>query len=380
MEFDLNFSSIYIHWPFCPYRCFFCPFVTVIGKDEYMERYNNALNTEIENFKSEKQQKIKTIYVGGGTPSTWPEKLLLDTFGTLNKTFNLSELEEFCLEVNPGTASRAKLEAWKQIGINRLSIGVQGLNDNVLKSLGRNQSREDVVNLLNMASEYFENISIDLILGLPDTSEADWQAFVAEVVTWNIRHISVYFLTVHEGTKLYFGLRKGQISLPREESYIRMYDWTTGFLKKHGFMQYEVSSFAKEGYQSKHNQVYWSRGSFKGFGIGACSFDGHGRFQNEKNILKYMEGIEEGKDVTIFSEKLTKNQEWIEVLMLGIRQTKGLSMDKLKPFLSEKEMEIFLEKVKSLQEANLLRKDKDKIYLTQLGLGMENEVVLRLIK
>src|SRR5438552_2915254 len=153
MEFDLNFNSIYIHWPFCPYRCFFCPFVTVIGKDEYMEKYNNALKLEIEKFKNKPQQKIKTIYIGGGTPSTWPENLLLDTFDTLNKTFDLSELEEFCLEVNPGTVYEAKLNVWKQIGVNRLSIGVQGLNDKVLNDLGRNQSKEDVVNLLNIASE-----------------------------------------------------------------------------------------------------------------------------------------------------------------------------------------------------------------------------------
>ena len=158
-----------------------------------------------------------------------------------------------------------------------------------------------------------------------------------------------------------------------------MYDWTTAFLNKKGFLQYEVSSFAKEGFQSKHNTVYWSRLPFKGFGIGACSFDGKRRLQNEKRFLNYIEGIEAKQDVTCFSEELDKDQELIEYLMLGIRQIKGVSIDELQLSLSEGEKERFLEKVKSLQEAGLLRRDRNRIYLTQRGMGMENEVVLRLV-
>lgn len=380
MKFNSSYSSVYMHWPFCPYKCSFCPFVTVIGKDDFMGQYNQAIKKEIEDFcASQEKQRLETIYVGGGTPSTWPEEMLLDTFDTLKKTFNLTGLKEFCLEVNPGTVSDSKLKAWKSIGINRISIGVQSMKGNVLKSLNRNQSEDDVINLLDVAPNYFENISVDLILGLPGVTEEEWKDLLHQVVKWNIKHVSVYFLTVHEGTKLYFGIRRGQVSLPREESYIKMYEWTVSFLNKNGFSQYEVSSFAKEGFQSKHNSAYWKRKPFKGFGIGACSFDGKRRFQNEKKFLNYIEGVEAGKDITCFSEELSKDQEWIEALMLGIRQIKGVSIDELQSFLSTQEKERFLEKVKSLQEADLLRQDRNRIYLTQRGMGMENEVVLRLV-
>src|SRR3990167_9460361 len=184
-------ESLYIHWPFCPYKCSFCPFVTVIGKDDFMAQYNDALIKEIQKFSEGKRHKIKTIYVGGGTPSSWPEKLLLDTFDTLKDEFDLDDLEEFCLEVNPGLVTESKLKLWKKIGINRLSIGVQSLKEKVLQSLSRMQSNSDVFSLLSKAPEYFENISVDLILGLPGVSESEWKDLLDKVVKWKVKHISV---------------------------------------------------------------------------------------------------------------------------------------------------------------------------------------------
>lgn len=380
VKLNPDFNSIYIHWPFCPYRCSFCPFVTVVGKDDFMGRYNNALKAEISALQTgEKKQKIKTIYVGGGTPSTWPEELLLDTFDTLNKTFDLTELEEFCLEVNPGTVSESKFRTWKAIGVNRISVGVQSLKNDVLKSLDRNQSKEDVLNLLEVAPNYFKNISVDLILGLPGVTEDDWQDLLNDIVKWPIKHISVYFLTIHEGTKLYFGIRRGQVSLPKDESYIDMYCWTVEFLKQNGFMQYEISNFAKDEFKSKHNTVYWSRKPFRAFGVGACSFDGKIRFQNDKRFLNYIEAIESGADAICFSEELSKEQEKLEILMLGIRRTEGVSIKELSSIFSDEEMNRIYEKVKSFQESGLLQYDKDKICLTQRGMGMENEIVLQLV-
>jgi oxygen-independent coproporphyrinogen-3 oxidase len=187
--------SLYLHWPFCPYKCHFCPFVAIASHDQYMERYHHALLKEIEQFSGNYtgSRLIETIFLGGGTPSTYPPPLLLDTFGTLIRMFTIVPHAEITIEVNPGTVNEEKLQTWKKAGINRLSIGVQSLNDGVLKNLNRHQTASSVLQLLEIASPLFENISVDLILGLPDVSPDEWKQLIQTIVTWPIKHVSVYF-------------------------------------------------------------------------------------------------------------------------------------------------------------------------------------------
>ena len=286
--------SLYIHWPFCPYKCHFCPFVAIAGQDQFMERYHKALIKEIGAFAEQYPSKLAldTIFFGGGTPSTYPDHLLLDTFGTLKNMFIFDERSEVSVEVNPGTVRSEQLHLWKSLGINRLSIGVQGLKDSVLNSLNRKQSQKDVFWVLDQASLLFDNISVDLILGLPGVSADEWKELLAQAVTWPIKHVSIYFLTVHEETPLYFRVKKNEIALHTDEHMVELYQWTVAFLADHGFDQYEISNFAKNGFQSRHNTVYWERKPYKGVGLGACSFDGESRFQNQKNLMKYMTDIE----------------------------------------------------------------------------------------
>lgn len=377
---DLN--SVYIHWPFCPYKCHFCDFVALASHNQFMERYHHALCDEIITFGDKFQQNhgrkiaVNTLFMGGGTPSTYPDALLLDMLGTLIKVVDLQESAEVTIEVNPGTVREEQLEVWRTAGINRLSIGVQSLNDAVLKGLNRHQSAEDVYALLTKASRFFDNLSIDLILGLPGISELEWRNLISTVVTWPIKHISIYFLTVHEHTPLYFKVKSKAVTLPLDDGLVDLYHWSIETLKTHGFNQYEISNFAREGYESRHNQIYWERKPYKGFGLGAWSFNGDSRMQNQKNLTRYLEGLEKQEDITVFSEQLTQEQIKLETVMLGLRRTKGVLKRELYEGRSPELLDAMLDDLKA---RNLIRENEHCLILTPAGLAVENEIVTKLL-
>ena len=380
--FDKNAQvrSFYIHWPFCPYRCHFCPFVALASHDEFMEDYHQALLKEIEQYLAIwNKNSLDTIYFGGGTPSTYPKHLLLDTFGRLRKNHLISADTEITIEVNPGTVDKDKLLLWKELGINRLSIGVQSLNSEVLHSLNRLQNTNDVLYLIEEGNKLFDNLSIDLILGLPNITIEEWKKLIQTVVKWPIKHLSTYFLTVHENTRLYFGVKQKQIILPNDDEIVELYLWTIGYLAKHDFRQYETSSFAKPGFECKHNQMYWSHKPYKAFGLGACSFDGLSRFQNEKNLMQYLEKVNKEFDLSTFSEKLNQQQLHLEKLMLGMRQMdKGISIDDLTKNLSATSIEKLWSYIHSLRRRGIIRVANNSMFLTTRGLSVENEIVVNL--
>ncbi|OQA33903.1 MAG: Oxygen-independent coproporphyrinogen-III oxidase 1 [Candidatus Dependentiae bacterium ADurb.Bin331] len=382
MHFDTTSvpRSLYIHWPFCPYKCHFCNFVALAAHDQYMADYHNALVKEIETFFSRQNSKltIDTVYLGGGTPSTYPLPLLLDTFGTLKNAVTFSSDYEMSIEVNPGTVSDEQLVAWREMGINRISIGVQSLNEMVLKRLNRHQSTKDVGEVLEKAHRLFSALSIDLILGLPGVSAEQWKETLAQVVQWPIAHISIYFLMVHEQTPLYFGVKSNKITLPPDDEVVDLYYWSIDYLAEHQFVQYEISNFARPGFESRHNKAYWDRVPFKGFGLGACSFDGNRRFQNEKNLMKYINNIGDGKDVIDFSEQLSREQIWLETLMLGLRQKNGMVYEELINFLHDEEKERFKAQVALLCDRSLMKCENGRLQLLPRALAVENEVVEKL--
>lgn len=371
---------LYLHWPFCPYKCTFCPFVAFAGVDHYMAQYHAALCEEIKAFKEHNNAKstIKTIFIGGGTPSTYPDQLLLDMSGTIREVFNLADDLEFSIEVNPGTVRLEQFAIWKEAGINRLSIGVQSLNDKALHKLNRHQSASDVYFLLEQASKQFDNISVDIIIGLPGVSRSDWVEMIERLVNWPIKHVSMYFLTIHENTMLYRGVMDGKVQLPLDDDVVDLYYWTTERLKLAGFEQYEVSNFARAGFASKHNQAYWDRVPYRGFGVGACSFDGTRRYQNDKNLLKYLKNMNEGCAATTFCEQLDFKQAWLEQLMLGMRRSKGIVISDLLKFLTAQQVTHFNEQLEQLVQAQFLRVEHGCLYLTPKGLSVENEIVVKL--
>lgn len=369
-------ESLYIHWPFCPYKCHFCPFVALAGQDRHHSEYQRALKAEIESFAHLQKQSIalKTIYIGGGTPSTWPHDLLLDMFDTLRSTFDFSAICEITIEANPGTVTAEHIELWQKIGITRVSVGVQSLNDSVLQDLNRKQSADQVRTLLHQLKGAIHSVSVDMIVGLPGISKEEWKEILLEVVTWPIMHVSLYFLSVHEGTPLYFRVARNQVTLPPDDATVDLYYWSVECLENAGFKQYEVSSFAKEGFESMHNQVYWDRKPFKGFGIGAWSFDGTFRIQNEKNIEKYMKAQEEKKEVVFYKEKLTDKDIRLEKLMLGLRKRAGYSIVEAVKDLTKQEQVIFFEKLAALEEKKIIQINDQQIVLAKTSLALENEV------
>lgn len=377
---EVDTKSLYIHWPFCPYRCHFCPFVALAGHEQFMERYNKALCREIEDFLTTYKgtRKLDTIFLGGGTPSSYPDNLLLDMAGTLRKTLTFKEDGEFTIEINPGTVQKEQLNIWRTVGINRLSIGVQSLKDHVLQKLNRQQTAADVYRLLSYATDQFSNISVDIILGLPGVNNEEWKQLVRTVVTWPITHISVYFLTVHENTQLYFKVQANRMELPSDETMIDLYYWTIDYLDSYDFQQYELSNFAKPGYASKHNMVYWDRKPYKAFGLGACSFDGTNRFQNEKSLMRYLECVERGEDITSFCETVNSEQAHLEKLMLGLRRRSGVPWHCALEDLSASQQEQFKKSVMMLKKKALLREEDDRLFLTRAGLVIENEILMQL--
>lgn len=372
--------SLYIHWPFCPYKCHFCPFVAIASHDQFMDQYHEALLTEIVEFarKAGKKSDLETIYFGGGTPSTYPTHLLLDMLCILKKEFNILPGAEITIEVNPGTVNQEQLYEWKKMGINRMSIGVQSLKDSVLKKLNRNQSAEDVYKVLEMAKGLFDNVSVDFILGLPGVSDADWKEMLESVVKWPINHVSAYFLTVHENTPLYFRVKQKTVELPCDNQVVDLYHWTREILAKNGFDQYEVSSFARAGYKSLHNQAYWQRKPFKGFGLGAWSFDGASRFENEKNLLAYIKLVKDGQDTVAVRETLTIDQVRLEKIMLGVRQIKGVLLKDMMNDLSTDGQERLSATILLLQEQGFIMNCEGRIMITPIGLSVENMIAQKL--
>lgn len=374
--------SLYIHWPFCPYRCHFCPFVAFVGQDAFMQDYHNALMKEIKDFAAQCPEKliIETVYIGGGTPSTWPNKLLLDMSAILKSSFTMKNLSEMTLEANPGTVEQEQIAVWKEAGITRVSIGVQSLNDTVLRRLNRPQKASDVRQLLRWTGNEIKTVSVDVIIGLPGVTDEEWKEMIQELVTWPIKHVSMYFLSIHENTPLYTRLKKNEFALPEDDAVVDLYYWTVDTFADHGFGQYEVSSFAKAGHESVHNQVYWERKPYKGFGVGACSFDGELRFENMKNLERYCKSVTTHEPIVAVSESLTSQQIRLERLMLGLRRRSGVKIQDILEGMKEHESEKFLAAVQELEKEKFLRTDAANIYLSKMSLAIENEIAIRLLR
>ncbi len=373
------FRSFYIHWPFCPYKCHFCPFVAFAGQDNLMAQYHASLVQEIQTFAQQHPEiQLDTIYFGGGTPSTYPPELLLDMFDTLKKVSVFDKNIEITMEVNPGTVTKQKLQLWEALGINRLSIGVQSLNEKALKDVNRLQTNNDVTIALEYASELFENISVDFIVGLPNVSEQQWKDQLRKAVQWPIKHIAVYFLTIHEFTPLYYRLKKQEVQLPPDEQVVDVYAWTIAYLAEHGFVQYEISNFAREGFQSSHNKAYWNRKPYQGFGVGAWSFDGKRRYRNKKNLALYMQGALENA-VQGFQEELTPDQHALEIIMLGLRQTDGLAKRDYYNNIHISKHEYMQQQIEKLKNEGLLYDVSDRLILTVKGYALEHEVIAQIV-
>lgn len=345
-----------------------------------MVRYHAALVKEMRLFaqNADTAAPLETIFLGGGTPSTYPDALLLDMFATLEEVFDIKSGAEVSIEVNPGTVRPEQLMLWRDVGINRISMGVQCLDDDVLKRLNRHQSADDTRRLVADVAKVFDNNSIDLIVGLPGVTGQAWKAMLREIVNWPIKHVSIYFLTLHENTRLYFEAQKNNGIQLTDEEIIDLYQWTVDFLREHGFYRYETSNFARQGYESLHNSAYWEHKPYRGFGLGACSFDGDARFKNIENLTTYMDALEHDRLIFASEEMLTQEQLHLEKIMLGLRRSRGVTVADVEEGLSQAQRDHVQKKIEQLQDAGLIRCVEGNLILTDAGFVVQNEIAVQL--
>lgn len=361
--------GIYIHIPFCKSKCYYCDFSSYSGKEGKIEEYIKKLLEEIDNC-NKTGFNVKTIYIGGGTPSYIDENYIEQIVNKIREKFIVVQNPEITIEANPGTLNRQKLEKYKSIGINRLSIGLQSTDNKILKEIGRIHTYEEFLENYNLAREVgFNNINVDLILALPKENEKNITAEVKEIIDLSPEHISVYSLILEEGTKLKEMYDEGKIKLPSDEDERKMYWDVKKLLENNRYIHYEISNFSKKGFESKHNLDCWNQNEYLGFGAAAASYFGKKRFVNPKTIEEYLSG----KEATI-EEEQTRESEAKEFMMLGLRKINGASISEFERKFAINPLFYFRFEISKLTDEELIEVDLDSIKLTKKGLDLANLV------
>ena len=372
--------GIYIHIPFCKQKCNYCDFISYTNKCDKIENYIYCVEKEINSFDFSKYN-ITTIYIGGGTPSYIESKYIKHIMNTIYKNIQLEKNElkniEITIEVNPGTVTKGKLQDYKDVGINRLSIGLQCVQDRLLKLLGRIHMYEEFINTYKLAKGVgFENINVDLMLGLPNQSIEDLKESLNRIIELNPNHISTYSLIIEEGTKIYNQIENGELQLPDEELERRMYWYVKNTLELNKYNHYEISNFSKKGKESKHNMNCWNQEEYIGFGIAAHSYLNNIRFSNTSNLEEYIKNIKnkELEKNKIIEEEQTLEDQKKEFMMLGFRKIEGINISKFKEKFVDNPIFIYKEKLNKLVEEGLIEIDLNNIKLTNKGIDFANVV------
>ena len=375
-----NNFGIYIHIPFCKRKCSYCDFISFSSKDSLIEGYVRALKKEIEEFDFSKYN-VTTIYLGGGTPSYIKEEYIKEILNLLKEKLVNNKVSwkyiEITIEVNPGTVTKEKLEIYKEVGVNRISIGLQSTNNSLLKQIGRIHKFEDFLDTYNLAKEVgFDNINVDLMIALPNQTIEDIKKSLGEIVSLSPNHISVYSLIVEEGTLIEKQIEEGKIKLPSDEEERRMYWYVKDFLELHGYKHYEISNFSKEGKESKHNLNCWNQEEYIGFGLAAHSYIDGIRFCNTSNLEEYIDNIKNNslcrnREV---EERQKKEDKEKEFMMLGFRKIEGVDISKFKEKYGENPIFLFRKELDKLVSEGLIEVDLNNIRLTNKGLDLANIV------
>lgn len=370
--------GIYVHIPFCISKCYYCDFTSYTNKKEYIEKYIECVNKEIE-FGAKVARIVNTIYIGGGTPSSIDENYIASILSTIYKNYKVIDNAEITIEVNPGTCTLKKLKAYRKIGINRLSIGLQSANDQLLREIGRIHNFDEYKKTVEYAKKAgFKNISTDIIIGLPNQTIYDVEDTLNKLIDLKINHISVYSLIVEENTKMNDLINSNKLKLPDDEIERYMYWFAKRKLEDNGFIHYEISNFALPGYMSIHNMDCWSQKRYYGFGVAAASFIGNKRFTNTKNIETYIKNIDDGNFLAnrTIDEVLNDEDMQKEYIMLGLRKISGFNIyDFIKKFNKNPLLE-YDTKFDKLFGKNLVEVDYGdfNIKLTKKGLDFANIV------
>ena len=366
-------QATYIHTPFCVQKCLYCDFASYACRDtNIMKEYAEAVCREIANGGAVRLpiNPNATIYFGGGTPSTLPIECISKIVGALKEHKYWQAPAEATIEVNPGTADLEKLKSLRTLGFDRISFGVQSLNDSELKTIGRIHSAQEALQAIAWAKKAgFTRISADLIYGLPGQTLESLCQTLEELTSTCIEHVSVYGLIIEEGTPLCTLINEGKLSLPDEDTAADMYELVQSFLKEQGFERYEISNYAKNGQYSKHNLVYWQYQPYAAFGAAACGFDGTSRFTASEAVSEY---ISQTQDAVIYNEEKLSNEELLgEFMFMGLRKTSGANLQEARQRFGVDVMERFASEMEPFLQKEMLSCDSEKEVLRLTEAGME---------
>lgn len=354
-------NAVYIHIPFCTQICTYCDFCKFIYNEKWIKEYLRALKKEIK--QRYKNEKISSIYIGGGTPSALKIEDLKELFEIIS-SFNLNDNVEFTIECNTEDLTKEKLELFRKNDVNRLSIGIQTFNKKMLEKLNRKLN----LNNLKLAFEMFDNINLDLMYALPNQNIEDLKKDISEVLKFRPKHISFYSLILEENTILYINkIKEIDDDIQRE-----MYEYICDELNVHGYNHYEISNFAKDGYESKHNLVYWNNENYYGFGLGAFGYINNIRYENTRSINKYLNG-----NYILEKEVIDLNRKLEDEFMLGFRKINGINK---KNFYEKYKIDIKnIEIVKDLLIKNILSETTENIFINKKYIYVSNEILEKFI-
>lgn len=365
----LTNSGLYLHIPFCDSKCRYCSFYSLTANEDKKAEYTQALCREIEKRGGKLTRPFHSLYIGGGTPSALGSELLCEIIKTALDSFNFVEDAEITVEVNPKTGSEGLFASLKEAGVNRISMGIQSGNDKELKALGRAHTAKVARQAFCDARKAgFDNISVDLMIGLPDSNRRSLKKSLDFVLSLDPEHISTYILSIDEGTPLYD--IRNTLKIPDEEETVRQYMQVCRALSKAGYEHYEISNFAKIGRRSRHNTNYWECGDYIGIGPAAHSFMLHQRFYYPADIEAFINEPKQEYDCA--------GGDMNEFIMLKLRLSDGISLKHLNHYYGFEPTEEFMKKVRLFEENKLCRFDGDNLALTEKGMLLSNEIIAEL--
>lgn len=378
--------GLYIHIPFCRQKCFYCDFPSFAGREKKIDRYLQALEQEFVLLRQRLYQKDnardterkfapRTIYIGGGTPTALNAHQLTKLLEIVLKYVTVAKAEEFTVEMNPGTVDREKLLLLQQAGVNRLSVGVQSFDDNCLQKIGRIHTAQEAVDTIELAHNLgFDNISLDLIYGLPQQDMEILTQSVERALTLPVQHISIYGLQLEEGTAFHRMEALGKLQLPTDELVEAMHDYIVEKLPEAGYQRYEISNYALPGYESKHNLSYWQDVDYLGLGSGAHSYWQGTRYENPRGIDDYISALEAGRLPATLEEQVDRQAHMEEYCFLGLRTAAGIDKNFFQQKFGVDLFTVYGRTIEKLVAQDLLQQTDKGIALTPLGMKYGNQV------
>lgn len=369
-------TSAYVHIPFCTQICYYCDFSKVFIKNQPVDAYLQALIREFESYKIE---QLRTLYIGGGTPTAISAEQLDYLLSHLTKNLDLSQLEEFTIEANPGDLTPDKIAVLEKSAVNRISLGVQTFNDKQLKRIGRSHNEAQIYESIDsLKGAGFDNISIDLIYALPGQTMADVKENVAKAIALDIPHLSLYSLILEHHTVFMNKMRRGKLNLPTEDLEADMFDYIIAKLESHGFEHYEISNFTKPGRESRHNLMYWDNAEYYGVGAGASGYIDGVRYRNRGPIQHYLKGVAQGNP-RLEEEVLTKQEMMEEEFFLGLRKKEGVSISRFEEKFAENFSNRYGDIVEKLTRDGLVQVTDGRLRMTKKGLFLGDTVAEKFI-